>query len=215
METPECCDACKGSLVDAPRFTAASSQGTPVYYAQCPACGLLQMTPRPSPADVASFYDESYYGLGETKFAGWMEAIRSFLFRRRAQRVVPLAQGTPIKVLDVGAGDGRFLKAMRDLGCEISGTELAGAAYDRAAQIPDIHLFQGDVTEAGFSSGHFQVVTLWHVLEHLRSPSACLRCCHDLLQTGGLLVIEVPNVGSWQSRATGRHAFHLDPPRHI
>jgi 2-polyprenyl-3-methyl-5-hydroxy-6-metoxy-1,4-benzoquinol methylase len=215
MGTVNRCDSCGAALQGAATLAVTTTGGHRVAYARCPDCTLLQMLPLPSPTELASFYDEAYYGLGETKFAGWMEAVRGVCLRRRARRVYPLVTGSPLRVCDVGAGDGRFLKAMQARGCHISGTELPGAAYNRAAQVPEIHLVAGDVTEAGFAPGDFHVVTLWHVLEHMVSPAASLRCCHQLLKNAGVLVVEVPNLGSWQSRLSGPHAFHLDPPRHL
>ncbi len=215
METRERCDACDEALAGVAPLTVTSTRGDAIDYAGCPSCGLVQMASRPTAADMATFYDDAYYGHGDTKFSGGVEALRSICFRRRAKRVLPLIAGSPPAVLDVGAGDGRFLKAMHGLGCDIAGTELAGAAHDRAARIPGIELHAGEVTDAGFAAGRFNAVTLWHVLEHVSSPRVTLECCNRLLADDGVLVVEVPNLGSWQSRLTGRHAFHLDPPRHI
>lgn len=209
------CDSCASPLHGSERLTTTTARGESFDYARCPTCGLFQMQPLPTPTQLAAFYDDAYYGLGETKFSGCLETVRGICLRRRARRVFPLAQGTPLHVCDVGAGDGRFLAAMQARGCHITGTELPGAAYERAAQVPDINLVAGDIADAGFAAGSFQLMTLWHVLEHLVSPAAALRCCHTLLQDDGVLVVEVPNLGSWQSRLSGSHAFHIDPPRHL
>jgi SAM-dependent methyltransferase len=104
---------------------------------------------------------------------------------------------------------------MRALGCEVFGTERPGPAFERAARIAGVNMVAGDVCEAGFDPGSFDLVTLWHVLEHLPDPFAAVQCCSRLLRDDGLLVVEVPNLESWQSRAAGVMAFHLDPPRHV
>jgi methyltransferase family protein len=58
-------------------------------------------------------------------------------------------------------------------------------------------------------------VILWHVLEHLENPAETLVQVHKLLKPGGVLVIEVPNLSSFQSRLAGKHWFHLDIERHL
>jgi 2-polyprenyl-3-methyl-5-hydroxy-6-metoxy-1,4-benzoquinol methylase len=210
------CDACNNPIPDsASRIITKTTNNTTIVYVQCPCCGLSSMHPNPSQKTIAEFYDADYYGLGETKFINWMDLIRGICLKRRAQRVFPMTAQKLNRTLDVGAGDGRFLKYMHNLGYEIYGTELPGPAYDRAALIKDINLFPCDIADAGFAPESFDIITIWHVLEHIREPSQTIRYCQTLLRPGGVLVIEVPNLGNWQSRATGNNAFHLDPPRHL
>ncbi len=63
--------------------------------------------------------------------------------------------------------------------------------------------------------GSFDIITLWHVLEHLRRPVEVLQRLATHLTPGGLIVISVPNFGSLQSAAFQGSWFHLDPPRHV
>jgi SAM-dependent methyltransferase len=63
--------------------------------------------------------------------------------------------------------------------------------------------------------GLFDAITLFHVLEHLRNPKAVMEeLVKSNLKDGGLLVIEVPNFGSLQSKIAGKYWLHLDPPLH-
>ena len=210
------CGAC-GQTGDAvvSSLGVVTTRGETVTYARCPRCGFLQVEPLPDPGMLASYYDADYYGLGETKFAAWMDMVRGLCLKRRAARVHPLVNRDRIRALDIGAGDGRFLRAMRDAGCECWGTELAGPAFERAARVPGLHMISGEVALAGLESRFFDVVTIWHVLEHVTAPAAMLHCCYDLLRDGGVLVVEVPHLGSWQSAMVRDKAFHLDPPRHL
>jgi hypothetical protein len=63
--------------------------------------------------------------------------------------------------------------------------------------------------------GSFEVVTIWHVLEHLPEPRVVLEGVRRLLAPSGRLVVEVPNFGSWQARLGGADWFHIDVPRHL
>ena len=59
------------------------------------------------------------------------------------------------------------------------------------------------------------MISLWHVLEHLHDPDRTLRGCARWLAEGGLLLLAVPNLDSWQARVFGGAWFHLDPPFHL
>jgi SAM-dependent methyltransferase len=61
----------------------------------------------------------------------------------------------------------------------------------------------------------FDLILMFHVLEHLDDPAAALRACAERLRPGGRLVIAVPNYASWQSRYARDRWFHLDVPRHL
>jgi SAM-dependent methyltransferase len=63
--------------------------------------------------------------------------------------------------------------------------------------------------------GQFEVITLWHVLEHVPRPVELLRGLEQHLAPGGALVVSVPNLQSWQGRLFGGQWFHLDAPRHL
>ncbi len=72
----------------------------------------------------------------------------------------------------------------------------------------------GDAVTADIE-GPFDVVTMWHVLEHLPEPVAALERAAELLAPGGRLIVSVPNNDSWQARLGGDDWLHLDIPRHI
>jgi SAM-dependent methyltransferase len=72
----------------------------------------------------------------------------------------------------------------------------------------------GDAVSAPVE-GPFDVITMWHVLEHLPDPMAALERSHELLAPGGRLIVSVPNNDSWQARLGGDDWLHLDIPRHL
>jgi SAM-dependent methyltransferase len=133
---------------------------------------------------------------------------------RRAQRSAEKLTG-PSDVLDVGCGDGRFLKAMRDRGHRIFGTEMPGPAYERAARVNGIELQAPPLSGTSFPGRRFALVTAWHVLEHVPDPDRLVDSIRHLLLDDGTLIVEVPNASSWHGRATGPWSFSLDPPRHL
>jgi SAM-dependent methyltransferase len=191
--------------------------GTRFHVRPCLACARGVLDPVPPPAGLLAAYDEAYYGRGARKF---MEPIQSGIgwFRRgRARRALRLLPGAdrPRRVLDIGCGDGEFLGVLRQLGWECHGTELTEVTARRAAAIPGLEIRTGPLAEDAYEPGRFDVISLWHVLEHLPDPDRTLRACACWLSGGGLLLLAVPNLESWQARAFRGSWFHLDPPFHL
>lgn len=175
----------------------------------------MTISPLPGDDEIARAHAEIAYGLGETKFPAWLEWARELAARRAAEGVRAALTGPRPRVLDIGCGSGAFLRYMSQGGCEIHGTELEGPAYDRASRVEGIHLTPDALVDESFPPEHFDAITLWHVLEHLREPVAVVRLVHRFLKPEGLLFIEVPDLDSAQARLFGRHWLHLDPPRHL
>lgn len=191
-----------------------TSLGRRYRYRCCSHCGHMTISPMPTTEEISSFYDQAYYGSGSRKFLFAIDVCRGLLLDRRA--AMAAAQlGAPSDVLDVGCGDGRFLKAMRERGHRIAGTEMPGPAYERAAKVREIELQLPPLSENSFPNRTFALVTVWHVLEHVPDPENLIHTVRHLLRGGGTLIVEVPNAASWHSRATGSRSFSLDPPRHL
>ena len=107
------------------------------------------------------------------------------------------------RVLDVGAGTGRTVDALCSAGYDARGIdpEPRGPGVEHA-------------TIAEHQDRDLDAVVLWHVVEHLDDPRGALTRVHGWLRPSGLVVIGVPNLGSWQARIGGAKWHHLDLPRH-
>jgi SAM-dependent methyltransferase len=167
---------------------------------RCPACGVATADPWPSSAELDRAYAGAYRPEAG-RFAGAGDALlrrtRSTL-ARRLDRIAP-----PGKVLDVGAGDGALLDALRRHGREAVGLE-------RSPTRPGI--VAGDLSEVG---GEWAAIVFWHSLEHLPDPTAALARAAELLAPGGVMVVAVPNSASFQAHAFGDRWLALDLPRHL
>jgi SAM-dependent methyltransferase len=119
------------------------------------------------------------------------------------------------KVLEVGCGRGWLLKSLARLGHECHGTERSELAATGASRIVGIKIYTKPVEECGFATDQFDLIVLWHVLEHLDDPSQTLRTLNSLMKPGGWLLVEVPNYSSYQARLSGKHWFHLDTEHHL
>jgi SAM-dependent methyltransferase len=168
--------------------------------AVCAACGVATTDPWPSDEVLEEAYGD-WYRPASGRFSGpgdtLLKRTRSWLARR-------LDRGAPDgPVLDVGAGEGVLLDALRRVG-------RRGLGLERHALRPDVR--DADISEI---DGEWAAIVFWHSLEHLRTPGASVSRAAELLAPGGLLVIATPNAGSLQARAFGDRWFGLDVPRHL
>jgi SAM-dependent methyltransferase len=187
------CAWCQAELRDsAPRASGV---------VRCERCGAATTDPWPSEATLKRAY-EGWYRPAGGRFAGPGDA---FLRRSRgalARRLDEIAP--PGRVLDVGAGDGTLLDALRRNGREALGLELVSTRPDiRAADIADL-------TERDFAA-----IVFWHSLEHLPRPAEALARAAEMLAPGGVLVIAAPNSDSLQARLFKERWLALDLPRHL
>ena len=119
-------------------------------------------------------------------------------------------------MLDVGCATGSFLDCMRKRGnWQISGVEVNQEAARYARERFSLDVFAGELLEANCPAHHFDVVTLWHVLEHLHSPLDTLMEISRILKDDGALFLSVPNSDSYDARVFGDCWIGLDPPRHL
>jgi SAM-dependent methyltransferase len=129
---------------------------------------------------------------------------------RRAMRFFP----HPGRALDIGCGQGTFLRLLKREGWECHGTELTEKSASRASGF-GIPVSVGEIEENQFPPYSFDLITLWHVLEHLPEPPKTLKILTRLLKKGGILAISTPNIDSLQAEVGRGQWFHLDPPRHL
>lgn len=186
----------------------------PYSIVTCTACGLRYTRPLPTDDEMAALYGFEYYGGEKPPFLSW-DTIRQPLHRIMVrERRRALMGRPPGRTLDVGCGNGDSLADLRKLGWDVYGTDLSAAAV-ALVRSKGITVHQGDLASARFPDGFFDVVTLWHVLEHLPEPREELAEIRRILRADGLLVVEVPNIASPTFRLCGARWFPLDVPRHL
>ncbi|MFI4922991.1 MAG: class I SAM-dependent methyltransferase [Burkholderiales bacterium] len=101
-----------------------------------------------------------------------------------------------IRLLDVGCSSGAFLDSASRLGFRAEGVEPASKAAQSALQA-GFRVHSGTLQSAGFASGSFDALTLFEVIEHLKSPLELLKECRRILRPGGVMLIGTGNAASW------------------
>lgn len=117
-------------------------------------------------------------------------------------------------LLDVGCGDGWFLREMQTVGWSVSGLDPDPEAV-AVARASGLAVREGMLEDGVFADGHFDAITLNHVVEHLPDPVGTLSVCRRILKPGGLIWVSTPNLGSRGHALFGEDWRGLEPPRHL
>lgn len=178
----------------------------------CKKCGLTYINPRPDNKEMEKYYPDNYYG----KRRPLLEKYTILSRMRKIEKEVQKRSDNNVKrILDIGCGRGLMLSEFKKKGWEVFGTELSEYSCELARNNFNIEVIKGDVELHEFPENSFDVITMWHVFEHLSNPGKTLEIIYSLLKKDGILIIEVPNFGSLQSILSRGRWFHLDPPRHL
>ena len=137
----------------------------------------------------------------------------SYSYFRRHYYRIPVWQERG-RALDLGCGSGAYLLLLKNIGWEVIGVDIDNnvARKVKEAKIP---IFTGELNNLQIETGSFNVITMWHVLEHLHSPLETLQEIYRLLTDNGSLFIEVPNNASIVTRIFRSNWFAWDLPRHL
>jgi SAM-dependent methyltransferase len=163
---------------------------------------------------MATYYPDRYEpyqaGGGAGPLAMWRARQGQVIKRRFIEAYTEIG-----RLLDVGCATGDFLGHMVSHGWQVQGVETGRDAARIARQRYGIPVHTGRLADAHLSPASLDVVTLWDVIEHLHDPPSELARIHALLASGGLLVLTVPNLASWDRRLFGVHWIGWDLPRHL
>jgi SAM-dependent methyltransferase len=128
---------------------------------------------------------------------------KGWLDRRKARGWLGGAPSPALRFLDVGCGDGRYLKMLHEWGVpqsQIWGTEIDGGVVDRLSS-EGFQARRGGLEDAeGLPAGGFDLIVMLQVLEHVGDPAAAVRRAYELLAPGGAFVVETPNTDSLDCR---------------
>ncbi len=186
---------------------------------RCAHCNLTYTNPRPNAAGISRFYPTDYRPHRRPAKMRQSRAPRAF-WARVLGRPCPERRGVlpwpgPGRLLDFGCGGGSFLSTMADQGWEVTGLDAAVGAVQHIRDEHGLTALAGTLPHPDLRPGSFDVVTMWHSLEHVHRPLTILRAAYELLVPGGKLVVATPNIASLPYRLFGRSWFGLDLPRHL
>ncbi|MBI3312646.1 MAG: class I SAM-dependent methyltransferase [Candidatus Omnitrophica bacterium] len=212
----EVCPLCgeKGTFVvrSAKDYFIAEGKSPDFDVAYCPACLTGYSLPYLNPTQLSSYYLESYEAyVAKKPFSAYFKKLK---YRSDLRLLGKFLKKENRSLFEIGAGRGEFLHEARKRGFRVAGLEPSEPAVRFAQEKYGITLATGPEEDFNFSSP-FDAVVLRHVLEHLPDPALSLRKIFDRgLKTGGVLMLKLPRLDSWEAKWFGKFWRGLDLPRH-
>ncbi len=164
------------------------------------------------------YYPQGYYdGSGKTSFFTKCAELyygRGVRIRERMIRKYAEPGAEKLSILDVGCGSGSFLELLNGGHYDKYGVDVNPEAI-RLCRSKGLTVFDGDIREEDFGGKTFDVITLWHVLEHVSNPVGFMKRLGAIKKSNGIIVVSVPNTDSLGFRAGKEWWFHTDAPRHL
>ena len=194
--------------------------GTPgrFRFVRCGRCSLVYQNPRIPLDAIGAYYDDTY--IAHRKKRNW--GVLTPLFNRAMQkldrdkeRIVSryMALTPRSEVLDVGCAVGSFLAHLHDrFGSRVTGVDFKNLSAAGAMEAVEFHC--GLFYEAALASDRFDLVTMWHFLEHDYDPMRSLGTARRVLKKDGLLIVEVPRLDSRTFGWFGDRWPGLQAPQH-
>ena len=187
------------------------------HVVRCAHCDLVYVNPRPDTNEIRAYYPSQYQAdMRQMLHEGLTNpVVRAGLEMVRHRRTPPVAAVG--RVLDIGCSSGTYLAGLRQRGWEVQGLEIDPEAAEYARTQGGLPVQTGNAEDVlpGFPEASFDVVTMWHVLEHFFDPARVLTEVCRILKPGGFLMLELPNFRCPLAALFGEYWFPLEPPRHL
>lgn len=164
----------------------------------------------PLPDDLERFYEGGYQKIPKT-----LNELRAMAVKEN-YRLLPIMDKVGGDLLEIGPWIGIFSINAKDAGFRVDAIEMSAAASEflrNVVGIPVVH--SNDPVKSLNAPKLYDVIALWHSLEHLHRPWEVLEAASKRLKPGGILLIAIPNIAGTQAKLLGKRWLHLDAPRHL
>ena len=215
MFCPVCNHKEYSKLLTVKDFTVSSENFEVV---ECTSCGFRFTAHPPAPDQIGRYYQsDAYISHTDSKkglFNTIYQLIRKQAVASKRKLVARFSQRQTGHLLDYGCGTGAFLVEMKSAGWQVQGMEPDPGAASRAAELTASVIRNPDQL-ASLPEKAFDVVTMWHVLEHVHDLHGTLDHVKRILKQDGILIVAVPNHTSFDARHYAADWAAYDVPRHL
>lgn len=213
------CPVCKhteySKLLTVKDFTVSAENFEIV---ECTACGFRFTAHPPAPDQIGKYYQsDAYISHTDSKkgiFNTIYQLIRKQAVASKRKLVTHHSHCNKGQLLDYGCGTGAFLMEMKSAGWQVQGMEPDPGAASRASELTSSTISHPDQLSS-LPSDSFNVVTMWHVLEHVHDLHGTLDHVKRILKQDGILIVAVPNHTSYDASHYAAHWAAYDVPRHL
>jgi 2-polyprenyl-3-methyl-5-hydroxy-6-metoxy-1,4-benzoquinol methylase len=184
------------------------TQDTFDYY-RCPQCKLIFIAPIPS--RLSEHYPEIYHSIPTT-----IESLKLASIHEQYKIEIVKCHINSGRLLEIGSSYGSFLYLAKEAGFEVEAIEMSAPCCKFLNEVVSVKAINSvDPVHAMQYLEPYDVITLWHVIEHLPCAWSVLDAICEKIQPGGILVIASVNPEAFQFRILGSYWLHLDAPRHV
>lgn len=177
---------------------------------------LLQTHPQPSLENISKYYESENYISHTDSAKNFVDKLYQFVKKITLKNKLQLIKKVSKKgteLLDVGCGTGDFLEICEKNNWKVTGVEPNKKALKKGKQKLKKALFYSDLSE--IKNKKFDVITLWHVLEHVPNVSLYIKNLKQFLNKNGVLIVAVPNFKSYDATYYKKFWAAYDVPRHL
>ena len=183
---------------------------------KCDHCALGVLDPQPSAEQLQNLYTKEYF---ESHYQENLLLNSAQLRHRLKQENHRIRLFRKFKktgsILDIGCGRGYFLLACCRQGYSVQGTDISDAAAAHVRSEFGIPVCVGALKSMELAEASFDVITMWHSLEHTADPNLYIKTAHKWLKNDGVLVVDVPNYEGYDARKFWKKWAHWDLPFHF
>ena len=180
----------------------------------CETTNFLFTNPRPKEKDISKYYDFEDYISHSNKNNDFIsklyQIVRSFSIKRKYKLISKLVNSK--KILDVGSGTGEFLSYMKTKGFDTHGVEISKKARELSIKN---HKLNVKSSLLSLDETNFDVITMWHVLEHVYDLDGYMKKIKSSLNDNGIVIIAVPNHKCFDQKFYAKHWAGWDVPLHL
>lgn len=197
------CDPWVQELDPAKLYGAASGIPGTQRLVKCADCEMIYESPRYDAKTIVQGYMSSLEADHDSQYP---MRVKSFYLtlKKHSGRIPPRGA----KILDIGTAGGAFLDAATQYGYRAYGMEPSADLVHRG-KARGLNIEQGTIESHNFEPNSFDMVCLWDVIEHLPDPKAALNEVKKLLKPEGILLINYPDIGTWQAKIAGKRFWWI------